>query len=178
MIGVKPEPLERADPLGELAALPALLFEQEKQRGQGEEGGDRTDFSSQEGRSGGCGINKDHLSKELWKTTAQCFRGPSKMSYEINNALSFLDELDRTELTLESSIFSLDLIQSVFIPKDTTPELTTRFIDFTEVTLLFHSSILPHFTFALKLEKRFGTAFSSDRTQHFIPKGFHKDCTE
>ena len=131
LLEVKSEPSE----LGEVSRVSVSPAEQAREVGPGGQNGGRVDrpdadAGSQEAEYS---INRDHLNKELWKATIQCFRGASKIRHEINNTLSFLDELDRTELNLEDSIFSLDLVQSVFVPKDVSPELITRFIDFTKV---------------------------------------------
>lgn len=87
---------------------------------------------------GSCRVDRGMFHRKLWKDTADYFGGSEKkMDHEIVNGLMFLDELDETETILDNQLFTHDLVQSVFIPNDVSPELITKFIDFAEVHIHF-----------------------------------------
>ena len=53
--------------------------------------------------------------------------GQTEVLRKINTTLSFLDELGRAEIRLGEENISCELMQSVYIPRDVSPDLLVKF---------------------------------------------------
>lgn len=125
MLQAKPEPSERLESEPPEHSNRLELLEGEGERAEEKP---RTDAGAKVSK-----IKKSHLNKGVWKKTVESL-GKGKISYEIINALLFLDELENTKIILDDRLFALDLVQSVFVPRGVSPELLKRFSDFIEVS--------------------------------------------